>query len=40
MNASAMNVLFITSDEHHREIAGCHGNSIVATPNGVVFESA
>ena len=47
MNESAMNVLFIMCYEHNREIAGCHGNSIVATPNidalaasGVVFESA
>ena len=42
-----MNVLFIMSDEHNREIAGCYGNSIVKTPNidtlaarGVVFENA
>ena len=44
---SGMNVLFIMSDEHNREIAGCYGNSIVKTPNidtlaarGVVFENA
>ena len=41
------NVLFILSDEHSREIAGCYGNPIVRTPNldalaarGVVFENA
>ena len=41
------NVLFLMSDEHSREIAGCYGNSIVRTPNldalaarGVVFENA
>ena len=27
------NVLFLMSDEHSREIAGCYGNSIVRTPN-------
>ena len=42
-----MNVLFLMSDEHSREIAGCYGNPIVRTPNidalaarGVVFENA
>ena len=47
MNESITNVLFIMSDEHSREIAGCYGNPIVATPNidtlaarGVVFENA
>ena len=42
-----MNVLFIMSDEHAREIAGCYGNWTVRTPNldalaarGVVFENA
>ena len=47
MNGSAVNVLFIMSDEHSREIAGCYGNPIVRTPNidalaarGVVFENA
>ena len=42
-----MNVLFIMSDEHSREIAGCYGNPFVGTPNldalaarGVVFENA
>ena len=47
MNESATNVLFIMSDEHSREIAGCYGNSIVGTPHidalaarGVVFENA
>ena len=41
------NVLFLMSDEHSREIAGCYGNPIVRTPNldalaarGVVFENA
>ena len=41
------NILFILSDEHSREIAGCYGNPIVRTPNldalaarGVVFENA
>ena len=43
----AENVLFIMSDEHSREIAGCYGNTIVRTPNldalagrGAVFENA
>ena len=27
------NVLFILSDEHQRDIAGCYGNKIVKTPN-------
>ena len=47
MNESTTNVLFIMSDEHNREIAGCYGNRIVATPHidalaarGVVFENA
>ena len=47
MNESATNVLFIMSDEHSREVAGCYGNSIVRTPHidalaarGVVFENA
>ena len=47
MNESNTNVLFIMSDEHSREIAGCYGNRIVRTPNidalaarGVVFENA
>ena len=47
MNESHTNVLFIMSDEHSREIAGCYGNRIVRTPNidalaarGVVFENA
>ena len=47
MDESGMNVLFIMSDEHNRDIAGCYGNSIVRTPNidalaarGVVFENA
>ena len=47
MNESAVNVLFIMSDEHNREIAGCYGNRIIRTPNidalaarGVVFENA
>ena len=42
-----MNVLFILSDEHSREIAGCYGHSLVKTPNldalaarGVVFDNA
>ncbi len=42
-----MNVLFLMSDEHSREIAGCYGNRIVRTPNldalaarGTVFENA
>ncbi len=42
-----VNVLFILSDEHNREITGCYGNPIVKTPNidglaarGVVFENA
>ena len=42
-----MNVLFIMSDEHGREIAGCYGNRTVLTPNldalaarGIVFENA
>ena len=42
-----MNVLFIMSDEHSREIAGCYGNPFAGTPNldalaarGVVFENA
>lgn len=41
------NVLFLMSDEHSREIAGCYGNSIVRTPNldalaarGALFENA
>ena len=41
------NVLFLMSDEHSREIAGCYGNSIVRTPNldalaarGARFENA
>ena len=43
----AKNVLFILSDEHNRDIAGCYGNSIVKTPNidalsarGVTFDAA
>ena len=47
MNGSTTNVLFIMSDEHSREVAGCYGNSIVHTPHidalaarGVVFENA
>ena len=47
MNGSATNVLFIMSDEHSREIAGCYGNPLVRTPHidalaarGVVFENA
>ena len=47
MNESAVNVLFIMSDEHNRELAGCYGNRIIRTPNidalaarGVVFENA
>ena len=47
MNESIRNVLFIMSDEHSREIAGCYGNPLVRTPNidalaarGVVFENA
>ena len=47
MNESTTNILFIMSDEHSREIAGCYGNPIVATPHldalaarGVVFENA
>jgi choline-sulfatase len=27
------NVLFIISDEHHRNVLGCYGNDIVETPN-------
>ena len=41
------NVLFLMSDEHSREIAGCYGNPLVRTPNldalaarGVVFDNA
>ena len=41
------NVLFLMSDEHRREIAGCYGNRLVRTPNldalaarGAVFENA
>ena len=41
------NVLFLMSDEHSREIAGCYGNSIVRTPHldalaarGTLFENA
>ena len=41
------NVLFLMSDEHSREVAGCYGNPIVRTPNldalaacGAVFENA
>ena len=30
---SPTNVLFITSDEHNRDIAGCYGNTLVKTPN-------
>ena len=47
MSESIRNVLFIMSDEHSREIAGCYGNPLVRTPNidalaarGVVFENA
>ncbi|MBH63238.1 MAG: sulfatase [Alphaproteobacteria bacterium] len=29
---SPTNVLFITSDEHNRDISGCYGNTIVKTP--------
>ena len=46
-DAMASNVLFILSDEHNRDIAGCYGNSIVRTPNidalsarGVTFDNA
>ena len=42
-----MNVLFIMSDEHTREVAGCYGNPVVRTPTldalaarGVVFDNA
>ena len=28
-----MNLLFILSDEHQREVTGCYGNRIVKTPN-------
>ena len=41
------NVLFILSDEHARDIAGCYGNPIVQTPNidalsarGTTFDNA
>ena len=41
------NVLFILSDEHQRDIAGCYGNNVVHTPNidrlageGVRFKNA
>ena len=41
------NVLFLRSDEHSREIAGCYGSSIVRTHNldalaarGALFENA
>lgn len=41
------NLLFILSDEHKRDILGCHGNRIVRTPNldalaarGSLFEQA
>ena len=30
---SPTNVLFITSDEHNRDIAGCYGNTLVKTPS-------
>ena len=29
----AKNLLFILSDEHTREIAGCYGNKFISTPN-------
>ena len=42
-----MNVLFILSDEHNREITGCYGNPIIKTPHidslaarGVIFDNA
>lgn len=42
-----LNVLFIISDEHRPDVAGCYGNPIVKTPNidrlaarGVRFENA
>ena len=33
MSEPITNVLFIMSDEHSREIAGCYGNPMVRTPN-------
>ena len=31
--AQNYNVLFIISDEHHRQVLGCYGNKIVQTPH-------
>ncbi len=43
----AQNLLFILSDEHRRDITGCHGNGLVKTPHldalaarGVRFDNA
>jgi len=33
MNGTASNVLFILSDEHTRDVAGCYGHKIVKTPH-------
>lgn len=47
MSADARNLLFISSDQHARRVAGCYGDGIVATPNldriaaeGVAFDAA
>ncbi|MFN7191464.1 MAG: sulfatase-like hydrolase/transferase, partial [Rhodospirillales bacterium] len=33
MSGTASNVLFILSDEHTRDVAGCYGHKIVKTPH-------
>jgi choline-sulfatase len=33
MSQKPTNVLFILSDEHTRDVAGCYGHKIVKTPH-------
>jgi choline-sulfatase len=47
MSDETYNVLFVISDQHRRDITGCYGNGIIATPaidslatRGVLFDDA